>query len=81
MILYCNCHNQFIYFIYLAWCIIFPVNRHREYGRRDGQVWQGRHLPENERFEAKTAPFDAKNACYVPDVKELYLRGMAGSVT
>ncbi|XP_067109505.1 myosin heavy chain, fast skeletal muscle-like [Osmerus mordax] len=32
--------------------------------------------PERERIEAQAAPFDAKNACYVPDVKELYLKGL-----
>uniref|UniRef100_A0A8C9YKC6 Myosin heavy chain, fast skeletal muscle-like n=1 Tax=Sander lucioperca TaxID=283035 RepID=A0A8C9YKC6_SANLU len=31
--------------------------------------------PERERIEAQTAPFDAKSACYVADVKELYLKG------
>uniref|UniRef100_A0AAV2KME9 Uncharacterized protein n=1 Tax=Knipowitschia caucasica TaxID=637954 RepID=A0AAV2KME9_KNICA len=30
--------------------------------------------PEKERIEAQTAPFDAKSACYVADVKELYLK-------
>ncbi|XP_034713226.1 myosin heavy chain, fast skeletal muscle-like [Etheostoma cragini] len=30
--------------------------------------------PERERIEAQTAPFDAKSACYVADVKELYLK-------
>ena len=32
--------------------------------------------PEKERLEAQAAPFDAKNACYVTDVKELYLKGL-----
>ena len=32
--------------------------------------------PEKERIEAQAAPFDAKNACYVTDVKELYLKGL-----
>ncbi|XP_062303278.1 myosin heavy chain, fast skeletal muscle-like [Osmerus eperlanus] len=32
--------------------------------------------PERERLEAQAAPFDAKNACYVPDAKDLYLKGM-----
>uniref|UniRef100_A0AAY5K7P5 Myosin motor domain-containing protein n=1 Tax=Esox lucius TaxID=8010 RepID=A0AAY5K7P5_ESOLU len=32
--------------------------------------------PEKERMEAQTAPFDSKNACYVSDVKELYLKGL-----
>ncbi|TDH09202.1 hypothetical protein EPR50_G00084250 [Perca flavescens] len=31
--------------------------------------------PERERIEAQSAPFDAKSACYVADVKELYLKG------
>ncbi|XP_053282090.1 myosin heavy chain, fast skeletal muscle-like [Pleuronectes platessa] len=31
--------------------------------------------PERERLEAQSAPFDAKAACYVADVKELYLKG------
>ncbi|KAJ4918805.1 hypothetical protein JOQ06_013866 [Pogonophryne albipinna] len=30
--------------------------------------------PERERIEAQSAPFDAKSACYVSDVKELYLK-------
>ncbi|XP_061578246.1 myosin heavy chain, fast skeletal muscle-like isoform X2 [Cololabis saira] len=30
--------------------------------------------PEKERIEAQTRPFDAKTACYVADVKELYLK-------
>lgn len=30
--------------------------------------------PERERIEAQNAPFDAKSACYVADVKELYLK-------
>uniref|UniRef100_A0A4W5K8M5 Myosin-7B n=1 Tax=Hucho hucho TaxID=62062 RepID=A0A4W5K8M5_9TELE len=30
---------------------------------------------EKERIEAQSKPFDAKNACYVTDVKELYLKG------
>uniref|UniRef100_A0A8C7P759 Myosin motor domain-containing protein n=1 Tax=Oncorhynchus mykiss TaxID=8022 RepID=A0A8C7P759_ONCMY len=32
--------------------------------------------PERERMEAQAAPFDSKNACYVTDVKELYLKGL-----
>ncbi|CDQ92035.1 unnamed protein product [Oncorhynchus mykiss] len=32
--------------------------------------------PERERIEAQAAPFDSKNACYVTDVKELYLKGL-----
>ncbi|CAL9694920.1 unnamed protein product [Knipowitschia caucasica] len=31
--------------------------------------------PERERIGAQSAPFDAKSACYVADVKELYLKG------
>lgn len=31
--------------------------------------------PEKERIEAQNKPFDAKSACYVVDVKELYLKG------
>uniref|UniRef100_W5KI16 Myosin N-terminal SH3-like domain-containing protein n=1 Tax=Astyanax mexicanus TaxID=7994 RepID=W5KI16_ASTMX len=31
--------------------------------------------PEKERIEAQSKPFDAKSACYVADVKELYLKG------
>ncbi|ROI27823.1 Myosin heavy chain, fast skeletal muscle [Anabarilius grahami] len=31
--------------------------------------------PERERIEAQSKPFDAKSACYVADVKELYLKG------
>uniref|UniRef100_A0A3B1IDV8 Myosin motor domain-containing protein n=1 Tax=Astyanax mexicanus TaxID=7994 RepID=A0A3B1IDV8_ASTMX len=31
--------------------------------------------PEKERIEAQSKPFDAKAACYVADVKELYLKG------
>ncbi|KAJ4920589.1 hypothetical protein JOQ06_022631 [Pogonophryne albipinna] len=30
--------------------------------------------PERERIESQSAPFDAKSACYVSDVKELYLK-------
>ncbi|CAG5958449.1 unnamed protein product [Menidia menidia] len=30
--------------------------------------------PERERIEAQSKPFDAKSACYVTDVKELYLK-------
>uniref|UniRef100_A0A8C7KQB8 Myosin motor domain-containing protein n=1 Tax=Oncorhynchus kisutch TaxID=8019 RepID=A0A8C7KQB8_ONCKI len=32
--------------------------------------------PEKERMEAQTAPFDSKNACYVADTKQLYLKGL-----
>ncbi|KAM3863679.1 myosin heavy chain, fast skeletal muscle-like [Diretmus argenteus] len=31
--------------------------------------------PEKERLEAQSKPFDAKNACFVADAKELYLKG------
>ncbi|KAI1882422.1 hypothetical protein AGOR_G00250540 [Albula goreensis] len=31
--------------------------------------------PEKERIEAQSRPFDAKTACFVADVKELYLKG------
>ncbi|KAJ8005604.1 hypothetical protein DPEC_G00119660 [Dallia pectoralis] len=31
---------------------------------------------EKERMEAQAKPFDSKNACYVTDVKELYLKGL-----
>ncbi|KAL1004972.1 hypothetical protein UPYG_G00052860 [Umbra pygmaea] len=32
--------------------------------------------PERERLEAQTTPFDSKNACYVTDKVELYLKGL-----
>ncbi|XP_054614444.1 myosin heavy chain, fast skeletal muscle-like [Dunckerocampus dactyliophorus] len=32
--------------------------------------------PEKERIEAQNRPFDAKTACFVPDVKELYIKGV-----
>ena len=32
--------------------------------------------PERERIEAQSAPFDAKNMCYVCDKAELYLKGL-----
>ncbi|KAG5832924.1 hypothetical protein ANANG_G00296360 [Anguilla anguilla] len=32
--------------------------------------------PEKERIEAQNRPFDAKAACYVPDAKELYIKGV-----
>ncbi|KAM9784598.1 myosin-4-like [Syngnathus typhle] len=32
--------------------------------------------PEKERIEAQNRPFDAKTACFVPDPKELYIRGV-----
>uniref|UniRef100_A0A8C7J8K7 Myosin-7B n=1 Tax=Oncorhynchus kisutch TaxID=8019 RepID=A0A8C7J8K7_ONCKI len=32
--------------------------------------------PERERIEAQAAPFDSKNACYVTDKVELYLKGL-----
>ena len=31
--------------------------------------------PEKERIEAQNRPFDAKAACFVPDAKDLYVRG------
>ncbi|XP_075434465.1 myosin-4-like [Ascaphus truei] len=31
---------------------------------------------DKERLEAQSKPFDAKNTCYVEDVKELYLKGL-----
>ena len=31
---------------------------------------------EKERMEAQAAPFDSKNACYVTDKVELYLKGL-----
>uniref|UniRef100_A0A673YUY9 Myosin heavy chain, fast skeletal muscle-like n=1 Tax=Salmo trutta TaxID=8032 RepID=A0A673YUY9_SALTR len=37
--------------------------------------------PEKERMEAQTAPFDSKNACYVADTKELYLKGLVTART
>ncbi|XP_066560798.1 myosin heavy chain, fast skeletal muscle [Amia ocellicauda] len=35
--------------------------------------------PERERIEAQSRPFDAKTACYVTDVKELYVKGVLQS--
>ncbi|KAM3864174.1 myosin heavy chain, fast skeletal muscle-like [Diretmus argenteus] len=32
--------------------------------------------PEKERIEAQNRPFDARTACFVPDVKELYIKGV-----
>ncbi|KAL1277658.1 hypothetical protein QQF64_024331 [Cirrhinus molitorella] len=32
--------------------------------------------PEKERIEAQNRPFDAKTACFVPDGKELYIKGI-----
>ncbi|XP_050961493.1 myosin heavy chain, fast skeletal muscle [Labeo rohita] len=32
--------------------------------------------PEKERIEAQNRPFDAKTACFVPDAKELYIKGV-----
>nr|XP_043906272.1 myosin heavy chain, fast skeletal muscle-like isoform X1 [Solea senegalensis] len=32
--------------------------------------------PEKERVEAQNRPFDARTACFVPDAKELYIRGV-----
>ncbi|CAB1342079.1 unnamed protein product [Coregonus sp. 'balchen'] len=55
------------------------VNCHHELGRGDGRFWSSRHLssqPEKESIEAQTRPFDAKNACFVPDVKDLYIKGV-----
>lgn len=31
--------------------------------------------PEKERLEARNRPFDARTACFVPDAKELYVKG------
>ncbi|XP_049600937.1 myosin heavy chain, fast skeletal muscle-like [Syngnathus scovelli] len=35
--------------------------------------------PEKERIEAQNRPFDARTACFVPDPKELYIRGVVQS--
>ncbi|XP_071384729.1 myosin heavy chain, fast skeletal muscle-like [Centroberyx affinis] len=32
--------------------------------------------PEKERIEAQNRPFDAKTACFVPDAKDLYIKGV-----
>jgi len=32
--------------------------------------------PERERIEAQNRPFDAKTACFVPNVKELFIKGV-----
>lgn len=32
--------------------------------------------PEKERIEAQNRPFDARTACFVPDPKDLYIRGV-----
>ncbi|KAJ8389114.1 hypothetical protein AAFF_G00123200 [Aldrovandia affinis] len=32
--------------------------------------------PEKERLEAQNRPFDAKTACFVPDAKDLYIKGV-----
>ncbi|KAI3359480.1 hypothetical protein L3Q82_013884 [Scortum barcoo] len=32
--------------------------------------------PEKERIEAQNRPFDARTACFVPDAKELYIKGI-----
>uniref|UniRef100_A0A4W6E772 Uncharacterized protein n=1 Tax=Lates calcarifer TaxID=8187 RepID=A0A4W6E772_LATCA len=32
--------------------------------------------PEKERVEAQNRPFDARTACFVPDAKELYIKGV-----
>lgn len=35
--------------------------------------------PEKERLEAQNQPFDARTACFVPDAKELYVKGVVQS--
>ncbi|XP_074511925.1 myosin heavy chain, fast skeletal muscle-like [Sebastes fasciatus] len=35
--------------------------------------------PEKERVEAQNRPFDARTACFVPDAKELYIKGLIQS--
>lgn len=35
--------------------------------------------PERERIEAQNRSFDARTACFVPDAKELYIRGVIQS--
>ncbi|XP_053299181.1 myosin heavy chain, fast skeletal muscle-like [Pleuronectes platessa] len=35
--------------------------------------------PEKERVEAQNRPFDARTACFVPDAKELYIKGVIQS--
>lgn len=35
--------------------------------------------PEKERLEAQNRPFDARAACFVPDAKELYVKGVVQS--
>lgn len=35
--------------------------------------------PERERLEAQNRPFDARAACFVPDAKELYVKGIVQS--
>lgn len=35
--------------------------------------------PEKERIEAQNRPFDAKTACFIPDSKELYVKGVIQS--
>ncbi|XP_041943197.1 myosin heavy chain, fast skeletal muscle-like [Alosa alosa] len=35
--------------------------------------------PEKERIEAQNRPFDARTACFVPDTKELYVKGVIQS--
>lgn len=35
--------------------------------------------PEKERVEAQNRPFDARTACFVPNVKELYVKGVIQS--
>lgn len=34
---------------------------------------------EKERLEAQNRPFDARTACFVPDAKELYVKGVVTS--
>lgn len=35
--------------------------------------------PERERVEAQNRPFDARTACFVPDAKDLYIKGVVQS--
>lgn len=35
--------------------------------------------PEKERIEAQNRPFDARTACFVPEPKELYIKGVIQS--
>lgn len=32
--------------------------------------------PEKERIEAQNRPFDARTACFVPELKQLYIKGV-----